>query len=149
MTHFDASIKPDFMRLTHENKEAWKFVELFADRAHHLDDIIDGEAVITDEEMVQRELAWMLALGQNQFYKAHSGFLMPLIIMGCNAWLDANAWEKSDDPVKQTHSDVIKSLYHEVVFATVYICGGWNALREFTKKHREYQQDNYDGPIRT
>ena len=91
----------------------------------------------------------MLALGQNEFYKAHSGFLMPLIIMGCNAWLDANQWEKSDDPVKKTHSDVIKSLYHEVVFACVYICGGWAALREFTKQHREYQKDNYHGTIHT
>ena len=148
MTHFDASIKPDFMRLTN-NEEAWKFVSLFADRAHYVDDIVDDEGQITDEDIIQRELAWMLALGQNEFYKAHSGFLMPLIIMGCNAWLDANQWEKSDDPVKKTHSDVIKSLYHEVVFACVYICGGWAALREFTKQHREYQKDNYHGTIHT
>ena len=148
MTHFDASIKPDFMRVTN-NEVALKFVRLFADRAHYVDDIVDDEGQITDEDIIQRELAWMLALGQNEFYKAHSGFLMPLIIMGCNAWLDANQWEKSDDPVKKTHSDVIKSLYHEVVFACVYICGGWAALREFTKQHREYQKDNYHGTIHT
>ena len=47
MTHFDASIKPDFMRLTN-NEEAWKFVSLFADRAHYVDDIVDGEGQITD-----------------------------------------------------------------------------------------------------
>jgi len=146
MTHFDASIKPDFMRLTN-NEEAWKFVSLFADRAHYVDDIVDGEGRITDEDIIQRELAWMLALGQNEFYKAHSGFLMPLIIMGCNAWLDANQWEKSDDPVKKTHSDVIKSLYHEVIFACVYLCGGWKSLREFTALHREYQKDNYYGNV--
>lgn len=146
---FDTSIKPDFMRLTHNNESAWKFVEMFADRCHFLDDLIDGDkGELTDEKLISRELLWMQALGQNSFYQAHSSFLMPLLVMGCNAWLDSNQWSKSEDLVKRTHSDVIKSYYHEVLFACVYICGGWNALREFTQKHREYQTDNY-GPLRT
>jgi hypothetical protein len=146
---FDLSIKPDFLRLTHDNNQAWLFVELFAERSHQLDDLIDGDKKVTDEELIEAELAWMLALSSNTFYKAHQSFLMPILIMGCNSWLDANRWETSDDEVKRTHSDVIKSYYHEVVFAVVYICGGWKALREFTSKHREYQTDNYHGTIRT
>lgn len=146
---FDSSIKPDFMEATRNNEEAWKFVELFCDRSHMIDDIIDGEKPMTDEQIISRELAWMMSIGTNGFWQAHSGFLLPLVIMGCNAWLDANRWEKSDDPVKRCHSDVVKSLYHEVVFAVVYICGGWENLRKFTAKHREYQKDNYHGTLRT
>lgn len=141
--HFDTSIKPDFMRLTHNNEKAWQFVELFARRAHDLDDMIDDNKVMSDEEMIQAELNWMMALSTNSFYQAHSNFLMPLLIMSCNAWLDANKWEKSDVAVKKVHSDVLKSFYHEVIFAVVYLCGGWNAMREFTQLHREYQTDNY------
>lgn len=144
---FDISIKPDFMRLTNNNAQAWHFVETFSNRGHLLDDIIDGDKPVTDEELVGLELAWMKELAGNSFYHAHANFLMPLIIMGCNAWLDANRWEKSGDEVQRVHSDVVKSIYHEVVFACVYLCGGWNALREFTTKHREYQKDNYHGNV--
>ena len=42
--HFDTSIKPDFMRLTHNNEKAWQLVELFARRAHDLDDMIEAIA---------------------------------------------------------------------------------------------------------
>jgi hypothetical protein len=104
------------------------------------------------------EKAWQFVeLFANSFYQAHSNFLMPLLIMSCNAWLDANKWEKSEVEVKKVHSDVLKSFYHEVIFAVVYLCGGWNAMREFTQLlcggwnamreftqlHREYQTDNY------
>lgn len=144
---FDRSIKDDFMRLTHSNESAWQFVELFAERSHQLDDIIDGDKELTDEQLIEAELAWMLALSKNPFYTAHQGFLMPLLIMSCNAWLDANKWEKSENQVKRVHSDVLKSYYHEVMFSVVYLCGGWKALREFTTLHREYQKDNYHGNV--
>jgi hypothetical protein len=145
--NFDHSIKEDFMRLTHNNEQAWLFVETFATRAHDLDDLIDGDKQVNDEDLIKAEMDWMVALSSNQFYKAHQSFLMPLLIMACNTWLDANKWEKDDDPVKRTHSDVLKSQYHEVIFAVVYLCGGWNAMREFTKLHREYQKENYHGNV--
>lgn len=131
------------MRLCNNNAEAWRFIETFSNRGHLLDDIIDGDKPVSDEALIGLELAWMKELAGNQFYQAHQGFLMPLIIMGCNAWLDSNKWEKEGTEVQKVHSDVVKSLYHEVVFACVYLCGGWNALREFTAKHREYQTDNF------
>jgi len=145
--NFDHSIKEDFLRLTHNNEQAWLFVETFATRAHDLDDLIDGDKEVNDEDLIKAEMDWMVALSSNQFYKAHQSFLMPLLIMSCNTWLDANRWEKGEDAVKRTHSDVLKSQYHEVIFATVYLCGGWNAMREFTKLHREYQKDNYHGNV--
>lgn len=141
--HFDHSIKEDFMRLTHNNEQAWLFVETFATRSHEIDDFIDGDKKINDEDVIKAEMDWMVTLTSNQFYIANSSFLLPLIIMSCNAWLDANKWEKSDVEVKRAHSDVLKSQYHEVIFATVYLCGGWKAMREFTKLHRQYQTDNY------
>lgn len=146
---FDTSIKPDFMRLTGNNQSAWDFVDVFARRSHLIDDIIDGDADVSDEEIIKSEIEWMATLSRNPFYMAHSNYLMPLIISGATSWLDANEWEQSEDPVKRTHSDVIKSTYHEVIFGVVYLCGGWNALREFTQLHREYQKDNYHGNVCT
>ena len=145
--NFDHSIKPDFLRLTHNNEQAWLFVETFATRAHDLDDMIDGDKTFSDEEIIKAEMDWLVSLSSNKFYVSHQAFLLPIVIMSCNAWLDANRWEKSEDPVQRTHSDVVKSFYHEVIFAVVYLCGGWNAMREFTLKHREYQKDNYHGNV--
>lgn len=138
---FNPDIKPDFLRLTHNNEQAWQFVELFADRCHHLDDLVDKDKPTTDQDVIERELAWLMAIQGNSFWTGHSQFLMPLIIMSCNAWLDANEWEKSGDETKRSYANVIKSMYHEVIFAVVYICGGWKSLREFTSLHREYQKD--------
>lgn len=146
---FDTSIKPDFLRLTNNNEQAWDFVELFAKWSHQIDDIVDGDKDISDEEIVEMQLCWMMAVSGNPFYQANRAFLMPLLIMSSNAWLDANKWEKSEDKVKQCHSDVLKSQYHEVIFACVYLCGGWKSLREFTSLHREYQKDNYYGNVFT
>jgi len=146
---FDDSIKADFLRLTQNNDQAWVFVEMFANWAHQIDDIVDQDREISDEAIVEMQLGWMMAVSGNPFYQAHRAFLMPLLIMSSNAWLDANRWEQSDDEVERCHSDVLKSQYHEVVFACVYLCGGWKALREFTALHREYQKDNYHGTIRS
>ena len=116
---FDTSIKQDFLRLTNNNEQAWEFVELFAKWSHQIDDIVDGDKDICDEEIVEMQLCWMMAVSGNPFYQANRAFLMPLLIMSSNAWLDANKWEKSEDKVKQCHSDVLKSQYHEVIFACV------------------------------
>lgn len=140
---FDATIKKDFLEATGGNEDAWRFVELFCERCHFLDDVIDGDKEFTDVDLVQSELAMMLAFSTNPFWAKHGSFLIPLIIASYNAWLDSNEWAESKDPVKKCHSDVVKSFYHEVVFACVYLCGGWAKLREFTQKHREYQKDNY------
>jgi hypothetical protein len=145
--NFDYSIKSDFLRLTNNNEKAWGFVQLFAERSHDIDDMIDLGKVESDEKLIEAELKWMLELSSNPFYQAHSSFLMPIIIVSCSAWLDANRWEQSEDEVKRVHSDVLKSHYHEVIFAVVYLCGGWNAMREFSKLHRQYQQDNYHGNV--
>ena len=144
---FDSSIKEDFLKYTNGNEQAWSFVELFANRSHLIDDIVDGDKEVSGPEIITAELAWMTELYRNTFYQANQAFLMPITIMACNSWLDSNEWGRSEDEVKQCHSDVIKSQYHEVIFACVYLCGGWVALREFTKKHREYQTDNYYGNV--
>lgn len=140
---FDNSIKEDFLRLANNNEQAWSFVELFANWSHQIDDLIDQDKTISDEEVVEMQLAWMAALSTNPFYLANQSFLMPLLILSSNTWLDSNKWGKSEDPVQRCHSDVLKSQYHEVIFACVYLCGGWKSLREFTALHREYQKDNY------
>ena len=141
--YFDQSIKPDFLRLTNNNEPAWEFVERFANWAHQVDDLIDGDKPVSDAELIEMQLGWMMTLSANPFYLKNQAFLLPIIIMSCNTWLDSNKWEKSVQPVKRCHSDVLKSQYHEVIFACVYLCGGWQSLREFTSLHREYQKDNY------
>ena len=146
---FDCSIRPDFMLLTNNNLEAWNFVETYVNWCHQVDDLIDKDKEVSDESIVEMQLNWLMTVSGNVFFQANKNFLMPLLIMTSNAWLDANHWEKSKDRSKRTHSDVVKSLYHEVVFACVYLCGGWAALRRFTTLHREYQKDNYYGNLCT
>lgn len=139
---FNEEIKEEFLELT-KNADAWEFVRVFCERCHYLDDLIDEPGAAVDGQLIERELEWLLTLSTNPFYLKHSSSILPVIFMGHNAWLDSNAWAKSDSEVKRVHSDVIKSHYHEVVFLVVYLCAGWSGLRAFTKIHREYQIDNY------
>ena len=142
---FNSEIESEFLELT-KNQDAWKFVKVFGERSHILDDLMDDPEKVTDETLIEKEVEWMITLSTNPFYLANAQSLMPAIVSGANAWLDSNKWSQSNSKVKRCHSDVVKSIYHEVVFLSVYLCGGWEALREFSLKHREYQVDNY-GPL--
>lgn len=125
--------------VTKGNGAAADFLRVFIAHCHTLDDVIDGDkGPVTDERLIASEIEWLLALSGNVFFLQHRAFFVPLIVQAFNAWIDSNQWAKAEQHEKRIGSDVLKGWYHEVVFHTAFLCGGWAHMREVTGKHREY-----------
>lgn len=123
---------------TKGNAAAAEFLRVFIAHCHTLDDVIDRDKPVTDEALIASEIEWLLALSGNPFFQQNRALLVPLIVQSFNAWLDSNKWATDAKPEKRIASDALKGWYHEVVFHTAFICGGWAHLRDVTSKHREY-----------
>ncbi len=125
------------------DKDAVAFLMAFVEYCHMLDDIVDKDKPVTDLRLVRESLALIDELMLNPWVQANRVALWPVIVVGFNAWIDANAWEASADPQKQRDADVVKGVYHEVVWLTARLCGGFDHMRFVCAEHREYDHD-YD-----
>lgn len=128
----------EFLEVSKDDENAANFLAAFQAKAHLLDDVVDHAPDRMDKEHVMVELDWLLTMTQNPFVQAHKEKLVPVIILGMNAWLDANQWQLSVDKRKRTAADVVKGFYHEVLYLTALICGGFDHMRAMSEKHRSY-----------
>lgn len=122
------------------NPQAELFLEAFVRRAHYLDDIQDQDQGKT-LRVADFESEWLFTLAANPFFLTHREQLVPVMILSINAWADSNLMERG--PVR----DVVKGLWHEVVYLTAFIVGGWPHLRIVTSTAREYDLEPTEIPI--
>jgi len=123
------------------NLDACNFLEAFQLRAHLLDDIADQDKEVTDTLLVDSEVDWLVTLSSNPFFLQHSAHLLPVMILGLNAWRDSNRWRLSTDSGKRGAADVLKGFYHEVAYAVAFLTGGMGHLAMMTAKFREYDME--------
>ncbi len=128
----------EFMEVTKGNVPAAEFLQTFQAKAHLLDDVVDHAPARRDRDHVRIEMDWLLALTENTFVQSYKQQLVPVIVLGMNAWLDANQWQLSVDERKRTAADVVKGFYHEVLYLTALICGGFDHMRAMSEKYRAY-----------
>lgn len=119
------------------NGEALRFLVAYARRAHWVDDLRDEEERPTPDRLAVEEADWLLTLSGNPFFLAHRAQLVPVMLLGLNAWVDSH--------VRPDHErDVVKGFWHETVWLVAWLTGGWSHLREVTGKYREY---DHEGPV--
>lgn len=123
----------------HGNGPALEFLKAFTARAHWLDDLADGDkcdvgARPDPETIARHEFSWLLCLTGNAFFVANRAALVPVMALALNAWVDSGRAEFT----KHRQCDVIKGLYHEVVWMTALLTGGWEALRMASSVFRAY-----------
>lgn len=123
------------------NQDAATFIISFVALCHTLDDIEDKDKPVDDERIIRSLLAFLSDAMFNPFFLANKEKLYSLIASGFNAWLDSNDMSQHSDEKIRRASDVVKGLYHEVVFFCALLCGGWDHYRAITKTHREYDYD--------
>jgi len=127
--------------VTKGNELAERFVIAFVAYCHMLDDVIDKDNPIDDERLIAENIRFLNEMLINPWVRENQALLWPLIITSFNSWLDANDWEFNDLKEKRRDADVIKGMYHEVVWFVAYLCGGWEHLRTITSKYREYDHN--------
>lgn len=120
------------------NPEAIRFCHAFVRFCHFLDDAVDRDKPVTSEDAARLGIQLVIECSVNPFYQANKSLLLGLIVQGFNAWVDSDALAASPDARVRVSADVIKGLYHEVVFHTAFLLGGWDHLREVTTGFRDY-----------
>lgn len=123
------------------NKDAGVFLSIFIERAHWLDDLVDEPLQPRAEALALKEMAWLVALVQNPFFQEHKAHILPVMLLGLNAWAD------SDLMPPGVQRDVVKGMYHEVAYLVAMITGGWPRLRSVTRALRRYDIEEPPTPI--
>ena len=119
------------------NGEALRFLNAFVRRAHWVDDVQDEKKRPLPYRLAETEADWLLVLSGNQFFLAHRAQLVPVMLLGLNAWVDSHN-------LPAPEREGVRGLWHETVWLVAWLTGGWPHLREVTAKYREY---DYEGPV--
>jgi hypothetical protein len=73
----------------------------------------------------------------NAFFDQWKRQLIPIIVTGINAWLDANALEKGSDNDK-VFAYVLRDWYMEFVSFVIYLTRGRDAMRAVSLDVRQF-----------
>lgn len=119
------------------NPEAVRFIVDFADACELFDDLIDKDKEISDDHVIRVLFNVLTELPLNGFFEQWKRQLIPLIVTGINAWLDANALEKGDDNDK-VFAYVLRDWYMEFVSFVIYLTRGRAAMRAMSLDVRRF-----------
>lgn len=125
------------LEITKGNQYAADFVMAYIDFCHLVDDVIDKDKEVNVQRLSSELITFLESVMINPWVREHSITLWPLIVTGCNAWVDSDIIALKN----RKEADVVKGVYHEVVWFVSYLCGGWEHLRATTTKYREYQYE--------
>jgi hypothetical protein len=123
------------------NVAAANFLCAYIKFCHLLDDVCDGEERISDTRLAADALKLLEELLLNPWVQANRIVLWPGIVLGVNAWLDANEWTAVGTPVQRRDAEVVKSVYQEIAWLTARLCGGWDHMRKMSAQFREYNHE--------
>jgi hypothetical protein len=108
---------------------------------HKQDDLYDGDKHVKPEVSVGLDLQVLHAFSNNPFFKEHQAFLWPVFYMGALAWIASEDLCKSTDVLDRITSQVLKSQYQDLYYATAYCIGGFEHALAMARKYRDYHFD--------
>lgn len=132
------------LRWMRGNHDAMRCVMSLGTVSEVWDDLIDKDKPLTEEHIHSGMMSALVFLNENPFWQAHSARFMPVIIVGINAWMDANELEK--DPTKKARALAfyIRNYFYEVSSVGAYCAGGWQWLRSVSLEMRMFfQHESY------
>jgi hypothetical protein len=120
-----------------QNPAAVQFIVDFADVCELFDDLIDRDVEIDDAHVIRVLFAVLTEMPLNAFFDQWKRQLIPIIVTGINAWLDANALEKGSDNDK-VFAYVLRDWYMEFVSFVIYLTRGRDAMRAVSLDVRQF-----------
>jgi hypothetical protein len=113
------------------------FIRQFGDICEVFDDLIDKDKPVTDADIVRTLFVALTELPMNPFFDRYKGQLVPVIVTGINAWLDANVLEKGS-PNDRVFSYVLRDWYAEIIAYVIYLCRGREYMRSVSMEVRSF-----------
>lgn len=123
------------------DKDAVNFILDFGEICEVWDDLIDKDKPLSDERIHNTFWILLTQIPINPFFERNKLMLIPLLISGINAWLDANDLEKGDLN-DQVFSYVLRDWYMEFVSFIIYLTRGREKMRELSLEIRSFFTHN-------
>lgn len=116
---------------------AIRFILDFSDACELFDDLIDQDKPLEDGHVVRVLFNLLTELPVNPFFDRWKQNLIPIIITGINAWLDANDLEKGSDQDK-VFAYVLRDIYMELLSFVIYLTKGRDYMRQVSLEVRHF-----------
>lgn len=116
-----------------DNADALRFCETWVAFCHALDDCVDRDKPHSANVVAWPFVQMICELSGNPFYLQHKPMLLAVIVQGANAWVDSES-----GGFTPAVRDTLKGMWHEVIYHTAFLTGGWERLRMVTSTCREY-----------
>jgi len=127
------------------NKDAIDFMESIIYITQVWDDLIDKDKSVTSEMINKTFHIALIQVPQNRFFQQYVGYLLPVMNVAINDWLDANVYESSDKEEKKRVAYVLRESVSNVLVTCTYIIGGYDWMRKMSLDIRNYIFDeDYD-----
>lgn len=119
------------------DKQAIAFLVQFGDFCEVIDDLWDGDKVVTKDDLTRILFVALTEMPLNPFFDRFKGQLVPVMVTGINAWLDANALEGGDDNQK-AFAYVLRDWYAELISFVIYLARGREYMRSVSMEVRHF-----------
>lgn len=119
------------------DEHAIAFIVQFFDFCEVIDDLWDGDKLVTKDDLTRILFVALTELPLNPFFDSFKGQLVPVMITGINAWLDANTLEQGNENDK-VFSYVLRDWYAELIAFVIYLARGRDYLRSVSMDVRAF-----------
>jgi hypothetical protein len=124
------------MEWTGDMNVIW-FIRQFGDVCEVFDDLIDKDKPVTDADIARTLFVVLTELPLNPFFDKYKHQLVPIIVTGINAWLDANKLEKGSQN-DRVFSYVLRDWYAEIIAYCIYLCRGREYMQAVSMEVRGF-----------
>ena len=100
-----------------------------------LDNLVDCDVPVTPARAGLDALMFAHECATNPFFQQYRERLLALMEAGVTAWID------SHEPRFERERDVLKGMYHEVVWQVARLTGGMDRMRELQGIAREFDHE--------
>ncbi len=116
---------------------AIRFILDFSDTCELFDDIIDRDKELQDAHVIRVLFAVLTEMPLNPFFDRYKHQLIPIIVTGINAWLDATTLEQGSDN-DLVFAYVLRDWYMEFVAYIIYLVRGRDYMRSVSLDVRHF-----------
>jgi hypothetical protein len=135
---------PEWQKLRDEKLREWvgdpaaiAFFLAFCDACELFDDITDNDKPAEKSHINRVLFSLLTELPLNQFFEQWKRQLIPVIVTGINAWLDANELEGGDKNQK-VFAYVLRDWYVELLAVIIYLTKGRDYMRSVSMDIRHF-----------
>lgn len=121
-----------------QDREAVEWFLALRGVLHFWDDLIDGDNLITAEQVNTNMFVALVKIPCNGFYQRHQASLSPLLVSAIANWSAANNFERQNDDRLLQLAFVIRSDYANLLIHAAYLVGGYEWMLEVTPQIRTF-----------